>query len=333
MADTKSKALLEVQGLRKYFPVSEGLLWTNREFVKSVDGVSFSINKGETFGLVGESGCGKSTLGKCLIRLYDLTEGTIKFNGVDITSLKNRQLKPYRKNFQMIFQDPYSSLNTRMSVNEIIGEPLSVHKIASGAERQKIVHKLLNMVGLSKEHGLRYPHEFSGGQRQRIGIARALAVEPEFIICDEPVSALDVSIQAQVVNMLEDLQKELNLTFLFISHDLAMVQRVSDRIGVMYLGQIVEIAKSMQLFKNPQHPYTRALLSAIPKPDFEGGGIDGREVLQGEVPSPINLPAGCGFASRCKYVQAKCHQLRPTLTENNSGHLVACHFAGALKIV
>ncbi len=317
--------LVEVKGLKKHFPITKGFFGRKKEYVKAVDGVSFQIKKGETFGLVGESGCGKTTIGRTLIRLYNLTAGEVRFDGTDIGSLSEKQLKPFKKRIQMIFQDPYASLNTRMSVSEIIGEPMYVHNIASGKEREKKVTELLEMVGLSKEHAYRYPHEFSGGQRQRIGIARALAVKPDFIICDEPTSALDVSVQAQVVNMLEDLQKELGLTYLFIAHDLAMVQHICDRIGVMYLGKLVEVADSKELYKNPKHPYTQALMSAIPIADPDISEKKQREILEGDVPSPINLPTGCRFRTRCKYAIKICDQEEPKLREISNGHMAACH--------
>lgn len=315
--------LLRVQGLKKYFPIKKGLTGRNVQYVKAVDNVTFSIYKGETFGLVGESGCGKSTAGRTLIRLYDVTDGEILFDGKDISHMKEKELIPYRKKMQMIFQDPYSSLNARMTVSDIIGEPLDIHKLASGKERQERISELLENVGLKQEHSNRYPHEFSGGQRQRVGIARALAVNPEFIICDEPISALDVSIQAQVVNMLEDIQKQYGITYLFIAHDLSMVRHISDRIGVMYLGQLVEIAESDELYENPLHPYTKALLSAIPNPYKDN--MKERIMLKGEVPSPINPPKGCRFSSRCGYAKEICKEQEPQIKEMGSGHFCACH--------
>lgn len=319
----EKKELLRVSGLKKYFPVKKGFGKGSMQYVKAVDNVNFTIYKGETFGLVGESGCGKSTTGRTLIRLYDVTEGEILFEGKDISKMKEKELLPYRKKMQMIFQDPYSSLNARMTVSDIIGEPLDIHKLAAGKERQDRIAQLLEDVGLKQEHANRYPHEFSGGQRQRVGIARALAVNPEFIICDEPISALDVSIQAQVVNMLEDIQEQYGITYLFIAHDLSMVRHISDRIGVMYLGQLVEIAESDELYENPLHPYTQALLSAIPDPykDKEKSRI----MLEGEVPSPINPPKGCRFASRCKYAMDICREAEPELEEIEKGHSCACH--------
>jgi oligopeptide transport system ATP-binding protein len=323
----KEEILLEVKNLKKYFESKKGFFGKNVQYVKAVDDVSFHIKKGETFGLVGESGCGKSTTGRTLIRLYDVTEGSIIFDGQDISKLKEKDLKPFRKKIQMIFQDPYASLNTRMTVGDIVGEPLDIHSLAKGQERQDKIYELLEKVGLSKDHASRYPHEFSGGQRQRIGIARALAVNPEFIICDEPISALDVSIQAQVVNMLEDLQKELGLTYLFIAHDLSMVKHISDRIGVMYLGKMVEVAASDELYDNPSHPYTQALLSSIPIPDPELNAQMKREILEGDVPSPLNPPSGCRFRTRCKYAKDICSNEEPLLKEIGPGHMAACHFA------
>jgi len=306
MAEKKQEVLLEVKNLKKYFTINSGLFGGKTEYVKAVDDISFTINKGETLGLVGESGCGKSTTGRTLIRLYDVTGGEIVFDGAEIGQMTEAELKPYRKKIQMIFQDPYASLNSRMTVADIIGEPLDIHGIASGEARQERIYELLHTVGLSKDHASRYPHEFSGGQRQRIGIARALAVNPDFIICDEPISALDVSIQAQVVNMLEDLQKEYGLTYLFIAHDLSMVKHISDRIGVMYLGKMAEIADSAKLYEEPKHPYTQALLSAIPIPDPEVTRKTERIILEGDVPSPLNPPSGCRFRTRCRYAMDRC---------------------------
>ncbi len=311
--------MLEVKNLRKYFDTSAGT-------VKSVDDVSFDISKGETLGLVGESGCGKTTAGRTIIRLYEPTEGQIIFNGVDITNMSSRELLPFRKRMQMIFQDPYASLNPRMTVGDIIIEPMIIHKIPKDERKDRMIN-LLRRVGLNSEHANRYPHEFSGGQRQRVGIARALAVEPEFIICDEPISALDVSIQAQVVNMLEDLQKELGLTYLFIAHDLSMVRHISTRVAVMYLGKIVELAESSELYENPKHPYTRSLLSSIPMPDPIKS--DEREIIKlaGEIPSPLNPPTGCNFHTRCQFCKSDCEKLRPLLREISNNHYCACPFA------
>lgn len=317
--------MLEVKNLKKYFEISHGILSNHKRYVKAVDDVSFSIKKGETFGLVGESGCGKSTVGRTLLRLYKPTAGEINFNGVDISNMSKKELLPMRKDMQMIFQDPYASLNSRMTVKDIIGEPLDIHKLAKGAERERIIHDLLKRVGLNEDHASRYPHEFSGGQRQRIGIARALAVEPKFIICDEPISALDVSIQAQVVNMLADLQEEFGLTYLFIAHDLSMVRYISDRVGVMYLGNLVEIAETETLYNRPLHPYTQALLSAIPVPNPDIAKSNERIKLTGEVPSPINPPSGCKFRTRCQYAMERCATEVPVLKEVEPGHFVACH--------
>lgn len=324
MTDKKNnEILLEVKNLKKYFEVSGGF-FGGKQYVKAVDDVSFVIRRGETLGLVGESGCGKSTTGRTIIRLYDVTEGEVHFEGVDLAKLPEKELRAYRKKIQMIFQDPYASLNSRMTVGDIIGEPMDIHGIASGDERQQRIYDLLERVGMSKEHASRYPHEFSGGQRQRIGIARALAVNPDFIICDEPISALDVSIQAQVVNMLEDLQKELGLTYLFIAHDLSMVKHISDRIGVMYLGKLVELADADELYNNPNHPYSQALLSAIPIPDPDVAKANQRIVLQGDVPSPLNPPSGCRFRTRCRYAMDICAKSEPELIDIGGGHMSAC---------
>ncbi|KDR95683.1 oligopeptide transport system ATP-binding protein [Peptoclostridium litorale DSM 5388] len=319
------KTLIEVKGLKKYFPVRKGFFGGNIQHVKAVDDVSFHIKRGETLGLVGESGCGKSTTGRTVIRLYDPTDGQIIFDGKDISKLSQKQLLPYRKKIQMIFQDPYASLNSRMTVGDIIGEPLDIHNIASGKERMERIQSLLETVGLNADHANRYPHEFSGGQRQRVGIARALAVEPEFIIADEPISALDVSIQAQVVNMLEDLQSEMGLTYLFIAHDLSMVKHISDRIGVMYLGKLVELADSDELYYRPQHPYTQALLSAVPIADPKAARESSRIILEGDVPSPLNPPSGCRFRTRCRYAMDICAQAEPEFKDVGGGHWVACH--------
>jgi oligopeptide transport system ATP-binding protein len=317
--------LIEIKNLKKYFIKSSGLFVKKTEYIKAVDDISFFIKKGETLGLVGESGCGKSTAGRTIIRLYNPTAGEILYNGVDISKLSRHEMMPYRKKMQMIFQDPYASLNSRMTVADIIGEAIDIHKIATGKERQEIIYDLLIKVGLGKDHASRYPHEFSGGQRQRIGIARALAVNPEFIICDEPISALDVSIQAQVVNMLDDLQGELGLTYLFIAHDLSMVKHISKRVGVMYLGSLVELAGNVELYKNPTHPYTKALLSSIPIPDPDKSEQIHRIILEGDVPSPLNPPSGCKFRTRCKYVMKKCSEEVPEFKEIDKEHFVACH--------
>ncbi len=313
--------LISARNIKKHFDVGEGML-------KAVDGLSFDIYPGETFGLVGESGCGKSTAGRTLIRLYDPTDGELFFNGQNIYKLSRRDMQEVRRNFQMIFQDPYASLNPRMTVEEIVAEPLDIHKIyKNSSDRRARVVELLELVGLNEEHAMRFPHEFSGGQRQRIGIARALALNPKFIVCDEPISALDVSIQAQVVNLLKDLQEKLGLTYLFIAHDLSMVRYISDRVGVMYLGHMMELAKSEELYENPMHPYTRALLSAIPIPDPDIQRSRKRIMLEGDVPSPINPKEGCRFVDRCAYAADICRQVTPTFEELKPGHFVACHRA------
>ncbi len=322
MAD---KNLITVRNLKKYFPVAPDFWGRPSAFLKAVDGVSFTIKRGETLGLVGESGCGKSTVGRTIIQLYQPTAGEIEFNGVPVASIPDK--RKLRREMQMIFQDPYASLNPRMTVGDIIGEALDIHNLASGKERTARIAELLHLVGLNPGQGSRFPHEFSGGQRQRIGIARALAVEPSFIICDEPISALDVSIQAQVVNLLEDLQARLGLTYLFIAHDLAMVKHISNRVAVMYLGKLVEIADSSVLYSNPCHPYTQALLSAIAVPDPAVQGRRDRILLTGDVPSPVNPPSGCRFRTRCRYVMPVCAEEEPQLVDSGGGHLVAC-FSG-----
>lgn len=316
--------LLEVKNLKKYFHIKGEKPGHNK--LKAVEDVSFDIYKGETLGLVGESGSGKTTIGRTILRLYEPTAGKINYAGQDITNVK---IKPYRRKMQYIFQDPYASLNPRMTVGDIVGEPIDIHKLEKDkdARKDRIFH-LLDQVGLSAEHATRYPHEFSGGQRQRIGIARALAVKPEFIVCDEPVSALDVSIQAQIINMLEKLQREMGLTYLFIAHDLAVVKHISQRIGVMYLGRIVELTNTKDLHGNPMHPYTRALLSAIPVFDPKENRTRQRIILEGEIPNPLDPPKGCVFSTRCPYVKDVCIAQSPNLTELTPGHYVACHFAG-----
>ncbi len=318
--------ILEVTNLVKHFPVGGGFFGGNNQKVQAVNGISFKVKRGETLGLVGESGCGKSTAGRTIIRLYDPTSGKIRFEGKDVTKAKGSDLMFMRRKMQMIFQDPYASLNPRMTVGDIVGEALDIHKLASGHKRTNRIYELLNVVGLNPEHANRFPHEFSGGQRQRIGIARALSVNPSLIICDEPISALDVSIQAQVVNMLEELQEKLGLTYLFIAHDLSMVKHISHRIAVMYLGQIVELADAFELYKNPTHPYTKALLSAIPIPDPKVEASRNRIVLQGTVPSPINPPSGCYFRTRCPQARPECARLTPELKETSPGHYAACLF-------
>jgi oligopeptide transport system ATP-binding protein len=320
-----NKPLLKINNLQKFFPVKKGLLGNNSSLVKAVDDVSFTVKRGETLGLVGESGCGKTTIGRTIIKLYEPTRGEIIYDGKDIAKLSQKEMLPYRRKMQMIFQDPYASLNTRMTVGDIIGEAIDIHKLMNKKERNERVQYLLNTVGLNTDHASRYPHEFSGGQRQRVGIARALAVQPEFIVCDEPISALDVSIQAQVVNMLEDLQSDLGLTYLFIAHDLSMVKHISDKIGVMYLGKLVEIGESNELYKNPLHPYTKALLSAIPIPDPDAAANNKRIMLEGEIPSPIDPPPGCRFKGRCRYAMPICGEQEPNLKDSGNGHCVACH--------
>ncbi|BFH67065.1 MAG: ABC transporter ATP-binding protein [Paenibacillus dendritiformis] len=318
------ETLLDVRGLKKYFSTSKGLFGKNKQTLKAVDDVSFQIRRGETFGLVGESGCGKSTTGRSIVRLYDVTAGEIRFDGTDLAHLSERELKPFRKRMQTIFQDPYSSLNPGMNVTQLISEPMEIHGFGTKAERRETVLELLHKVGLKPEYAERYPHEFSGGQRQRISIARALSVKPEFILCDEPISALDVSVQAQVVNMLEDLQAEFGLTYLFIAHDLSMVRHISDRIGVMYLGKLVELAPSDELYNHPAHPYTQALLAAIPLPD-PNAAAGAAEMLEGDLPSPLAGAAGCRFASRCPFATDRCRQREPEWKEISPGHFAACH--------
>ncbi|WP_054740367.1 ABC transporter ATP-binding protein [Cellulosilyticum ruminicola] len=314
----QQEVLLKVENVKKHFNVGGGTL-------KAVDGLSFDLYKGETLGLVGESGCGKSTAGRAVLRLYEPTEGKVTFDGVDVYSLPKKKLKELRKQMQIVFQDPYASLNPRMTVEDIIGEALDIHKLAKGPARHKRIVELLNLVGLSEEHASRFPHEFSGGQRQRVGIARALAVEPKFIVCDEPISALDVSIQAQVVNLLKQLQNEMGLTYLFIAHDLSMVKYISDRILVMYLGQMMELAESEELNDNPLHPYTQFLLSAVPIPDPGVEKNRDRIRVEGEIPSPIDPPNLCPFCTRCPKVHDKCKQSRPEWKEVKPNHYIACH--------
>lgn len=320
----QKEILLDVRGLKKYFPASKSLLGRPQKVLKAVDDVSFHIHKGETFGLVGESGCGKSTTGRSIVRLYDVTDGEVLFDGQNIATMNEKQLKPFRKRMQTIFQDPYSSLNPGMNVTQLISEPMAIHGVVNRKDQRNMVLSLLEKVGLKPEHAERYPHEFSGGQRQRISIARALSVRPEFILCDEPISALDVSVQAQVVNMLEDLQEEYGLTYLFIAHDLSMVRHISDRIGVMYLGKLVEVAPSDELYNHPAHPYTQALLSAIPVPDPKQAG-SAISMLQGDLPSPLADMQGCKFASRCPFATERCRQEEPKWREISSGHYAACH--------
>ena len=315
--------ILEVRDLKKYFTARTDFWGRPAAFVKAVDGISFTVAKGETLGLVGESGCGKSTAGRTIIRLYTPTAGEVLFNGRTIDGRTAE--KQLRRDMQMIFQDPYASLNPRMTVGDIVGEPLDIHGLAAGKERAERIAALLQLVGLNAEHVNRFPHEFSGGQRQRIGIARALAVKPAFIICDEPISALDVSIQAQVVNLLMHLQQKLGLTYLFIAHDLAMVRHISNRVAVMYLGKIVEIAGSSELYTKPLHPYTQALLSAIPLADPRAAAARERIHLSGDVPSPMNPPSGCPFRTRCRHVMPVCAEQAPLFRDAGGGHMVACH--------
>lgn len=315
--------LLEVKDLKKHFPIKGGVFSKTIGHVYAVDGITFSLQSGETLGLVGESGCGKSTTGRTILRLIEPTEGSVKFEGQEITDLDKGNMRSLRREMQIIFQDPYASLNPRMTVGSIIGEPLEIHKIARGSEKEDQVASLLEKVGLRSEDMRKYPHEFSGGQRQRIGIARALGLNPKLIVCDEPVSALDVSIQAQVINLLEDLQEEFGLSYLFIAHNLNVVEHISNRVAVMYLGKIVELTTDTELYANPQHPYTEALLSAVPVPDPT---VEKRRIiLQGDVPSPINPPSGCHFHTRCPYKEKICEEEIPEFKDIGGGHWVSCH--------
>ena len=322
---TQNGALVEVRSLKKYFPIRKGVLAREVERVHAVDDVTLSVAEGETLGLVGESGCGKPTLGRCVVRLLDWTDGDVVFDGRSIGKLKARALRPLRREMQMIFQDPYASLNPRKRVGTIIGDPMRIHGIGDRKERKEKVEALLETVGLSPEHYNRFPHEFSGGQRQRIGVARALALRPKLIVADEPVSALDVSIQAQMVNLLEELQDDFRLTYIFIAHDLGVVRHVSDRIAVMYLGKLVELSPAEELYSRPIMPYTEALLSAVPVPDPDLSDARERIVLEGDVPSPIHPPSGCRFHPRCRYATDICSQVEPPLVDYGNGHLAACH--------
>jgi len=325
---TDNNVLLRVDKLVKYFPITRGIIFQKQvAAVHAVDEVSFKIHRGETLGLVGESGCGKSTTGRTILQLYRPTSGSVVFDDVDLVALHGTDLRKMRRKMQMIFQDPYASLNPRMTVGESVGEPLAVHKVANQKEIMERVEHLLELVGLNPAFANRYPHEFSGGQRQRIGVARALSLQPSFIVCDEPISALDVSIQAQVVNLLEDLQSQFNLTYLFVAHDLSMVRHISDRVAVMYLGVIVELASRDEVYHHALHPYTQALLSAVPIPDPVADAKRQRVILQGDVPSPVNPPSGCRFRTRCPIAEAFCAEERPEFREIQPGHFVACHFA------
>jgi oligopeptide transport system ATP-binding protein len=321
--------LLEVRDLKVHFPIFRGFPFPRLAgAVRAVDGITFNVRPGETVGLVGESGCGKSTTGLAVIKMNPITEGHVKFEGHDLTQLAGEDMRHLRKKIQMVFQDPYASLNPRMTVAQIVGEPLEIHGLAHRAEKEERVQELLRVVGLDPRVHTRYPHEFSGGQRQRIGIARALASDPIFVICDEPISALDVSIQAQIINLLEDLQGAFGLTYLFIAHDLAVVRHISNRVAVMYLGKIMELADSKELYDKPLHPYTRALLAAVPIPDPRLEKQRERIVLKGEIPSPLHPPRGCRFNTRCPFAQARCFEEEPAFRDMGGGHRVACHFAG-----
>ncbi len=322
----ENKVLLDVQGLKMHFPVRGKGLSKNGGVLKAVDDVSFSIQRGRTFGLVGESGCGKTTVGRTILKLYQATAGKVIYNGKDLTAMTDKEFFPMRRELQMIFQDPMTSLDPRQTVNEIIGGPLRLQKmVGSKKEQDERVLELLHMVGLKDDHANRYPHEFSGGQRQRIGIARALGLEPRFIVCDEPISALDVSIQAQVVNLLEDFQERLGLTYLFISHDLSMIRHISHQVGVMYLGHLVEVAEVEELYTNMHHPYTQSLMSAAPIADPRAAAVSQRIILEGDVPSPLNPPSGCPFRTRCRFATEQCAAEMPALEDIGGGHLVACH--------
>ncbi len=324
--EERDKILVRVENLKKYFPITRGIIFQKTiGYVRAVDDISFFIRKGETFGLVGESGCGKTTVGRTILQLYRPTSGKVYFDGIDLTALKGEELRRMRRRMQIIFQDPYASLNPRMTIGDIIGEPLEIHGLAKGKEKRERVMELLQIVGLNPYFINRYPHEFSGGQRQRIGIARALAMYPDFIVCDEPISALDVSIQAQIINLLEELQERFGLTYLFIAHDLAVVRHISDRVAVMYLGKIVELTDRDTLYSNPLHPYTQALLSAVPIPDPVVEERRRRIILKGEIPSPANPPSGCRFHTRCPVFMDICKEVEPEFKDVGGGHWVACH--------
>src|SRR5690625_1890118 len=318
--------LLEVVNLKKYFDVTEGVLKGERQYLKAVDGVNLSIKEGETLGIVGESGCGKSTTGNLIMNMLEPTEGKVIFDGVELNKLNKREMREKRKDIQMIFQDPFSSLNPRMKVFDIVAEPLITHGIARGRQLREQVYELLEVVGLDKSYASRYPHEFSGGQRQRIGIARAIALRPKLIVCDEPVSALDVSIQSQILNLLVKLQQDFNLTYVFIGHGLPAVKHISDQIAVMYLGRIVELAYKDELFKHPMHPYTEGLISSVPIPDPTLRGKREKIILEGDIPSPVNPPSGCHFHTRCPFATEKCRKEIPEFKEEREGHFVACHY-------
>lgn len=324
-AETSENPLVRVEGLKLHFPITRGILRRQVGAVKAVDGVSFEIYRGETLGMVGESGCGKSTTGRAILKLNRPTGGKVYLDGIDLEDLKGKKLREIRRRMQMIFQDPYASLNPRMTIGRIIGEPLQIFNLVPRKERKGRVQELMELVGLNPQFADRYPHEFSGGQRQRVGIARALALQPDFIVCDEPISALDVSIQAQVVNLLEELQERFGLTYLFIAHDLAMVRHISDRVAVMYLGKIVELTDQATLYANPLHPYTQALLSAVPIPDPKIESQRQRTILKGSLPSPSDPPKGCNFCTRCPVAVEHCHEVEPDLREISPGHQVACH--------
>lgn len=331
----KNNILLDVKDLKMYFPIKRGFLQRIVGYVKAVDGVNFNVRPGETLALVGESGCGKTTIGRCVVRAYEPTGGEVLYKNhagkvIDLTRLDNRELKPYRRELRMVFQDPHSSLNPRMTVMDIVGDPLKIHKLAEGQELEDRVADLLRRVGLRPEYMRRYPHAFSGGQRQRIGIARALALDPRLLVADEAVSALDVSVQAQILNLLQELQTEFDLTYIFISHDLSVVEYVADRVAVMYVGKLVELGKTEELYRHPKHPYTEALLSAVPKPDPRLRSK--RIILEGDVPDPANPPSGCYFHPRCRYAEDRCKTETPSLRDIGQGRLVACHFAEELDL-